>query len=86
MSSENVNGSATDQQAGEERRASHNLRVIFESACLITAPFFDSTQGWGHVSLTFSALHVLRERYPELTQQEVAILYAGVERFHKFRR
>ncbi|MDD2720153.1 MAG: hypothetical protein PHH47_02445 [Gallionella sp.] len=86
MSQDNENRPALTPDDGQDRRSYHNLRDFFEGACLITSPFFDSTQGWGDVSLTFSALHVLRERYPDLTQQEVAILYAGVERYHKFRK
>ncbi len=70
---------------GEEgdRRSSHNLRLIFERACEITAPFFDSQQSWGGSSLTMYARQSLREAYPELSQQEVAILYSGVARHHR---
>lgn len=83
---ESPGAGAADSSGEQEKRGSHNLRLIFESACLITAPFFDNKQGWGDVSLTFSAHHVLRDRYPELSQQELAILFAGVERYHKFRK
>lgn len=67
----------------EERRNNHNLRVIFADACKITAPFFDSAQSWGNASLTMYARQALREAYPDLTQQEMAILCSSVERFHK---
>ena len=66
-----------------ERRKSSNLRAIFETACQITAPFFDPVQGWGNASLTMYARQTLRETYPDLTQQETAILFSAVERFHK---
>jgi hypothetical protein len=67
---------------GQERRSQHNLRTIFDAACQLTAPFFDAKQSWGGASLTMYARQALREAYPELSQQEVAILYSGVARFH----
>lgn len=73
----------TGTDSNVERRKSHNLRVIFEAACQKTAPFFDPVQGWGDASLTMYARQTLRETYPELTQQETAILFSAVERFHK---
>ncbi len=66
-----------------ERRNSTHLRDIFEQACQITAPFFDPAQGWGGKSLTMYARQALREAYPELIQQDVAILFSAVQRFHK---
>jgi hypothetical protein len=66
-----------------DRRVQHNLRLIFENACRITAPFFDPVQSWGGSSLTMYARQTLRDAYPELTQQEIAILLSGVARFHK---
>lgn len=77
----------TKSQAGEggfqERRSQHDLRRIFDAACQLTAPFFDTKQSWGGSSLTMYARQALREAYPELSQQEVAILYSGVARFHR---
>ena len=67
----------------QERRSQHDLRRIFDAACQITAPFFDVKQSWGGSSLTMYARQTLREAYPELTQQEVAILFSGVQRFHR---
>lgn len=66
-----------------ERRAQGNLRVIFESACRITTPFFDAEQGWGNAPLTIYAQQTLRDSYPHLSQQEIAILFSAVRRFHK---
>jgi hypothetical protein len=76
-------GTETEAGGANERRTQHNLRVIFESACKITAPFFDKSQSWGGSSLTMYARQTLREAYPELTQQEIAILFSGVTRFHR---
>ena len=66
-----------------ERRSQHNLRLIFDAACRITAPFFDAKQSWAGASLTMYARQSLRDAYPELTQQEIAILFSGVARFHR---
>lgn len=66
-----------------DRRVQHNLRLIFENACRITAPFYDPAQSWGGSSLTMYARQTLCEAYPELTQQEIALLLSGVARFHK---
>lgn len=68
---------------GADSRIHHNLRPIFFRACQITAPFFDSKQSWGGSSLAMYARQTLREAFPELTQQEMAILFSAVQRFHK---
>lgn len=66
-----------------ERRTKQSLRLIFEEACRITSVFYDARQGWGGASLTMYARQTLRDTYPGLTQQEIAILFSAVERFHK---
>jgi hypothetical protein len=76
-------GAEVEAGRANERRTQHNLRAIFESACRITVPFFDKSQSWGGSSLTMYARQTLREAYPELTQQETAILFSGVTRFHR---
>ena len=75
-----MNGAGGELQ---ERRSNHNLRQIFDAACRITEPFFDTKQSWVGSSLTMYARQALHEAYPELTQQEVAILYSGVARHHR---
>lgn len=66
-----------------ERRNSAHLREVFEHACQITVPFFDPAQGWGGKSLTMYARQALREAYPDMIQQDVAILFSAVQRFHR---
>jgi len=81
---ENHDAKAETNVAGvNERRSNHELRLIFDSACEITAPFFDTTQSWGGSSLTMYARQALREAFPALSQQEIAILYSGVARHHR---
>jgi len=75
--------SSGDQEGFVERRSQHNLREIFDAACKATEPFFDTAQGWGGASLTMYARQALREAFPQLTQQEVAILLSGVTRHHR---
>ena len=72
-----------DSAGGEDRRISAHLRVVFETACRITAPFFDPAQGWGGKPLTLYARQALHENYPDLTQQDIALLFAAVQRFHR---
>ncbi|MDD5300460.1 MAG: hypothetical protein PHD65_08200 [Gallionella sp.] len=68
---------------GEDKRIHAHLRVVFETACQITAPFFDPAQGWGGKPLTLYARQALHEKYPDLTQQDVALLFSAVQRFHR---
>lgn len=49
----------------------------------MTASFFDPEQNWGDASLTMYARQTLRDAYPGLGQQEIAILFSAVQRFHK---
>ena len=83
-----MNASADSNQKdtpsdSEDRRANAYLRVTFESACRITAPFFDSESGSVSSSHTVYARQTLREAYPDLTQQDLAILLSAVQRFHR---
>lgn len=81
---DDTNSRAGLETGGEnDRRVQHNLRQIFDKACQITAPFFDPKQSWGGSSLTMYARQTLREEFPDLTQQETAILFSAVQRFHK---
>jgi hypothetical protein len=68
-----------------DRRVNLHLRSLFENACRITAPFFDPEHGWSTTYLTLYAQQTLREAYPELSLQEIAFLFAGVQGFHTSR-
>lgn len=50
--------------------------------CQITAPFFDPEHSWSAAHLTLYAQQSLREAYPELSLQDIAILFSGVQSFH----
>lgn len=73
----------SNQPDSADKRTNAHLRVVFETACQITAPFFESGKGWGGKSLTLYARQALREKYPELTQQDIAFLFSAVQRFHR---
>lgn len=80
MTTDQDNG---ETYAGDERRTHHHLRVIFDQACEVTATFFDPTNNWGGGSQVMYARRVLREYFPDLTQQDVAILFSAVQRYHR---
>jgi len=82
MSSLNSSKTTADAAAKGvgERRVHHHLREIFDDACRITAPFFDPQQSWGNQSQTRYARQALCDAYPNLTQQDIAILFAAVAR------
>lgn len=71
---------------GSDRRINIHLRGVFEAACRVTAPFFDPNQEWAggasHTSHTMYARQALRDTFPALTQQDIALLLAAVRRHH----
>ncbi|OGV74195.1 MAG: hypothetical protein A3B82_00665 [Methylophilales bacterium RIFCSPHIGHO2_02_FULL_57_10] len=74
-----------DTYSGKERRTNSHLRGYFEAACHITKPLLDTKQGFDGRPLTLSALHALREHFPDLPQQDISILFSAVKAFHKTR-
>lgn len=81
----NNNPARADGFNGTERRTHNHLREYFETACYITTPFLDTKQGLDGMPLKLSALQVLRNHYPELSQQEISILFSAVRNFHGVR-
>lgn len=70
---------------GVERRVHTHLRVNFEVACRVTLPFLDRNQGFGGMPMKLSALRELHNCFPELTEQDVAILFSAVKNYHGVR-
>ncbi len=66
----------------EAHHVHHDLHRIFEGACRVTAPCFEAGLDMGGPSLMTSARRILHESYPELTRQEVSLLFSAVARFH----
>jgi len=71
--------------SGNERRTHRHLREYFDNACIITAPLLAANLGMGGAPLHLSALQTLRNQYPQLSQQEIAILFSAVKNHHGVR-
>lgn len=65
-----------------ERRCHPCLRVVFEEACALIAPFFADENRWGNATLDHLAYRVVRDRYPELSFGEVHILVVASRRVY----
>lgn len=70
---------------GVERRIHAHLRVSFEAACQVTLPFLDKNLGFEGMPMKLSALRELHNCFPELTEQDVAILFSAVKNYHGVR-
>ncbi len=70
----------------EERRQQHHIRDIFEQAYQIALPFMDPGQGWGGQAMARHIYPALREAFPMLAMQELAILVPALERVFEHRR
>lgn len=58
-----------------ERRVHHRVRAVFSEACSLIAPYLVA----GEVTVSgFGLTHMLRNRYPELTDEEIHVLIAAV--------
>ncbi len=84
MASDNETGQA-GAPPGQDRRTNDRLRSVFDSACRITAPFFDAQQVTSGFPLNLSGHRALRENFPDLSQQDIAILLSAVKAFHRAR-
>lgn len=67
----------------DDRRVHHNLRAIFDDVCQATVACFTSSLEPGGMSMHITARRLMHELHPELTHQEIAILFSAVERFHR---
>ena len=65
-----------------ERRRSHRLRSVFDSAFAMVEPFFDQQTGWVGPSLAHLTFRVVRENFSELTREEVHSLVVAAHRVY----
>lgn len=66
-----------------EQRTKFHLRIIFDSACEITAPYIGNQRNlFGH-GFTLAALHALHDAFPEISEQDICILFAAVKQHHQ---
>jgi len=63
-----------------ERRRSHRLRSVFDTAYSMVEPFFDPATGWVGPSLAHLTFRVVRENFTELTSEEVHSLVVAAHR------
>ena len=74
----------TDNIGGQpDRRVNLHIRAVFDSACRVTAPFFDPKDEWGGQAHTMYARQALHDAFPDMTQQDIALLFAAVRRHHQ---
>lgn len=71
-----------DSNANTDRRENFHLQLIFKKFLPDNSAIFDPEHRWGAAHLTLYAQQFLREAYPELSLQDIAILFSGVQSFH----
>lgn len=75
-----MNASADPPGSGHpaERRVHHRVRAVFSEACALSAPLL--TDPAEPVS-GFGMAHMLRNRYPELTDAEIHLLITAATHY-----
>ena len=71
--------------ATSERRRYDHVREIFAEASALIAPFFAKENRWGNSTLDHLAYRVIRDRYPELSFEEVHVLVVASRRIYATR-
>ncbi len=71
--------------ATSERRRYDHVRDIFAEASALIAPFFAKENRWGNSTLDHLAYRVIRDRYPELSFEEVHVLVIASRRVYSAR-
>ncbi|MDT3668776.1 MAG: hypothetical protein ROZ37_00400 [Aromatoleum sp.] len=71
--------------ATSERRRYDHVRGIFAEASALIAPFFAKENRWGNSTLDHLAYRVIRDRYPELSFEEVYVLVIASRRVYSAR-
>lgn len=70
-----------DHVVQDERRIHPSARRIFVKACVLLAPLVESNE----IS-PFAMMHMIRDRFPELSVAEAHIVIVAIERLHRERR
>lgn len=65
---------------GVERRKHLRVRAVFDEAIELIEPFFAPENQWGSRSLDHLAYRTLRDRYPEMSYDEVHVLVVAARR------
>lgn len=72
-------------QGQDERRTYHGVRAIFEEAYVVALPYLDPAQGILGQPLTHHVSIVLHENFPQLSNQERAVLIGALQATFKIR-
>jgi hypothetical protein len=70
----------------QERRVHERLREIFPEAIELMRPFFDANDIWCGVPLGHFAQRTLRERFPDLTTDEIYVFVTAAKRVYAAQR
>lgn len=84
MTGSDGKGAAT-WSGGIERRTNRHLRDLFEYAYRIAYPLLDSGQAFSNAGSAHFLRVVLRDSFPDLHPQDIAILSVSVERVFRER-
>ncbi|MCU0841084.1 MAG: hypothetical protein MUC79_05085 [Thiobacillaceae bacterium] len=80
---------ADRRDAGEaprsERRVHHRVRVVFSEACALLAPLLLEADPSAQAS-GFAMAHMVRNRFPELSDGEVHVLITAAARLKREQR
>lgn len=72
--------SLTSNSGGVERRKHLRVREVFDEAITLIEPFFAPENQWGSRSLDHLAYRTLRDRYPDMSYDEVHVLVVAARR------
>jgi hypothetical protein len=76
----NQDDAAFRPSVANERRARHDLRLIFPAACASLQPFFDPANQWAGHSHEHLALRTLKEQFPQLDAQDCFLVVTTAKR------
>lgn len=71
-----------ENQDSTDRRQNPRLRQVFDEVYESIAPFFDPKNSWGSKPLDHLAFRVVRQNYPDLSQDEVHQLVSAAARVY----
>lgn len=76
---------ADSRAPATERRVHHQVRAVFGEACALIAPLLLEADPAAQAS-GFAMAHMVRNRFPELSAEEVHVLITAATRLKQERR
>ena len=74
-----------DNPAQGERRRHYAVREVFAQACVLLAPLIKGNDKTLNTS-SFAMVHMVQDRFPELSGPEAHIVIVAIERLHRENR